>query len=527
MELVVHIQSRESLAVVQEQGAEAVAVRLPRNPEGRDWSELADWRARARKHGLKFYLVWDGLLKEGDLAGVAARLASVARLDSDGVQLRDLGLVQEVQREYPQIPLISAGNWGAYNSPAVRLAELLGFTRVVLEGGVSLKDLALMRRQTAMPLMVTLPPFCRGYPSLCLLEEYTGGSCEACCLSRLENFTSRDLMEALEMFSGLNQLGVEAVQIRGELFAPGSLGQVIRMFKSVAEASPIERPQVVGAVKEVLAAFGEGLVGLKPSAKNFDNLSHVPERLHPRRSAWRFEFPGRNRIWLEARDYADALALSREWREPLLIALTPDTYAKFLPDHRRWGPRRLIWRLPPAIRESTLAFYQKALETLGQGGYYRFVAGDWGAVALIRDIGGQVYGDQTLGVRNSWAVKAARSLKVTRVCLPPGQPAERQEELLKAAPTGSFWSYLYRMTPLALCPKKVPGVPPRDDLGWFSGDGGTILGYKTPQDFRGRGPWFREQGIFPLIVSLPRRSMPRGQLPDWLKPRARTARFRK
>ena len=51
-------------------------------------------------------------------------------------------------------------------------------------------------------------------------------------------------------------------------------------------------------------------------------------------------------------------------------------------EHRHWGPRRLIWRLPPAIPESSLAFYQKALETLGQGGYSRFVAGDWGAVAL-------------------------------------------------------------------------------------------------------------------------------------------------
>ena len=92
----------------------------------------------------------------------------------------------------------------------------------------------------------------------------------------------------------------------------------------------------------------------------------------------------------------------------------------FLQEHRHWGPRRLIWRLPPAIPESALAFYQKALETLGQGGYNRFVAGDWGAVALVGAAGGQVYGDQTLGVRNSWSVKAVREFKVSQSLPAPG-----------------------------------------------------------------------------------------------------------
>ena len=103
------------------------------------------------------------------------------------LQLRDLGLVREARRRYPDLPLQAAGNFGAHNSPGVRLADTLGFTRVVVAGPVSLKDLALMRRQTAMPLAVTLPTGCQGYASLCLMEEYLGVSCEACCLARPEN----------------------------------------------------------------------------------------------------------------------------------------------------------------------------------------------------------------------------------------------------------------------------------------------------------------------------------------------------
>jgi collagenase-like PrtC family protease len=523
MELVVNLQDQESLTAALKQGVGGVAVRLPRNPDSRLWSVLADWRAAARKPGLKFYLVWDGLLTEGELSEVAENLAAVAHLDPDGLQLRDLGLVGETRRLYPRLPLIAAANWGAHNSPGVRLANSLGFSRVVLEGPVSLKDLALIRRQTAMPLAVTLPPACQGYASLHLLEEYTCGACQACCLSRSQNFTPQALMATLETFSGLCQLGVAAVQIDAGLFAPTSLVQVIELFQSVAQAPPMERPRVLATIRQVLEAFGNTLMRSQPSVETFPDFP-APTPPPFRSSTSRPESLNPRRIWVEARDYAEALSLSRQWREPLLISLTPDNYAAFLKDHRRWGPRRLIWRLPPALRESSLAFYQKALGTLGQGDYNRFVAGDWGAVALIGAVGGQVYGDQTLGVRNSWAVKAARALKVTRVCLPPTPHPERLRDLLKAAPPASFWGYLYQVPSLALCPGQAPGLLPHSDLHWIpdNGNENSCLIAKTPLDLRNRGTWLKHQGIFPLVVALPNSSVSRGRLPIWLHPRSKS-----
>ena len=367
MELVVHIQDQAALAVACEQGAGAVAVSLPRDPDARVWSELTDWQAMAREHGLKFYLVWDGLLTEGELPKVADKLEKVARLNPDGVQLRDLGLVKEARWRYPDLPLVAAGNWGAHNSPGVRLAETLGFTRVVVEGPVSLKDLALIRRQTAMPLTVSLLTGCQGYASLCLMAEYLGVSCAACCLARPEN--AGTLLAALETFSGLCQLGIEAVQIRGELFAPASLTRVIGLFQAVATAAPMERPKVLAAARQVVEAFGESLrmSAPPPGTCNSPAVYPLPPSQQSAASASRPQLLVRGRIWLEARDYAEAAELSQEWREPLVLTLTSDNYAAFLPEHRHWGPRRLIWRLPPAIPESSLAFYQKALDTLGGG----------------------------------------------------------------------------------------------------------------------------------------------------------------
>ena len=104
IELVVSIYNRESLATALDRGVGAVAAYLPRNPDSQVFSELADWRDAARQHRVKFYLIWDWLVREKDLPGVPEMLAAVARLDPDALQLRDLGLVREAHRRYPDLP---------------------------------------------------------------------------------------------------------------------------------------------------------------------------------------------------------------------------------------------------------------------------------------------------------------------------------------------------------------------------------------------------------------------------------------
>jgi hypothetical protein len=285
----------------------------------------------------------------------------------------------------------------------------------------------------------------------------------------------------------------------------------------VATASPMERPGVLAAARQVIEAFGESLrmSPLPPGRGNGLPVYPLPSPQRSASSASRPQLLARGRIWLEARDYAEAAALSREWREPLVLTLTSDNYAAFLPEHRHWGPRRLIWRLPPAIPESSLAFYQKALETLGQGGYNRFVAGDWGAVALA-GAGGQIYADQTLGVRNSWSLKALREFKVARVCLPPGHRADHWQDILAAAPSGRFWSYLYHCAALAVCPREAAALIPPENLHWITADGKALLCLKAPQNLLDLEVWFKTQAIFPLMVALPHSPRPRGQIPPWL-----------
>ena len=235
--------------------------------------------------------------------------------------------------------------------------------------------------------------------------------------------------------------------------------------------------------------------------------------------------PGPSRIWLEARDYAEAIALAPAWREPLILQLTPENYHAFLSQYRQWDRRRLIWRLPPIIRESALSFFQQAITTLKQGDFSRFVAGDWGAVALVRQAGGEIYGDQTLGVRNSLAVIAARDLTVSKVCLPLGRGPGDWQELVQAAPRGSFWGYLYQLPALAVCAPGNLALPSRETgpggekLRWIvEGDLGFLCP-EVPQELGNLQDWFRQNGVAPLVVSLPHSGQPWGQVPALARPR--------
>lgn len=332
MELIVQVQNGAAATAVLEAGAAGVAVRLPREPAPAWWPEAGAWQAAVRQRHRKFYLVWDRLVREAELPGALKMLEAIARMTPDALVLRDLGLTREARRRFPQLPLHAAGNWGFQNSPGLRLAETLGFSGVVLEAPLGLKDLALLRRQSSMPLTAVLPPFCQRYAGLCLVEEHLGMGCSQCCRPLEQEAPAAVLMAALEMLSGLCQMGVEAVQVRGDFFPEDSLKRALGLYQAVWEAPPSARLRVLAAAREVLATFGDKFMA-GPVRKD-DLAAKEP----PPKTPWRGPSApqpqpglvlGRGLVWLEARGYVEAAALAREWRDPILIRLTPENYAAF------------------------------------------------------------------------------------------------------------------------------------------------------------------------------------------------------
>ena len=442
MELVVEVWRLDAWATVLDRKVEAVALKMPQRPTSPWWAGAEACQAEARRRGTTFYLVWDWWVRQSEEAGALKTLAAIARVAPEALVLRDLGLLKAARQQYPDLKLHAAGGWGCHNSLGLRQAEALGFSRVVVAAPLGLKELALMRRQSSLPLEVGLTPPCPGFTGLCMLQDYLGANCDSCgAFLRRSRSPAATLFQTLEKLVGLAQLGVEAVQLTGEFFPEEALGQVVDLCQAVKEGAPEARLQALAAARQVLRVIEPGMDAVLPGFKKEGGreLPKVPAAKSGIAKAQRpLAMLPEGHLWIEARSFGEVADLARQGRHPLIVQLTPENYSDFLAQHRRWA----LWRL---IRESSLAFYQKAMETLKQGGYLRFVVSDWGAVALVRQMGGKAYGDQTLGVRNSQALQMARQAGVARVCLPGGRPADWRD-LMENVPKGSLWVYRIRFS---------------------------------------------------------------------------------
>ena len=531
MEIVIQVRNLEAVETALGLEADGIAAPLP-EAAGKEWrSGAAALRAAARRHGVSFYLDWDRLVVEGAQPQARESLAAITELAPDGLRIRDLGIFREARRRYPGLRLQTAAGWGCQNSLGLRVAETLGCNRVVLGGPTELKEVALMMRESPLALEVVLPPACGGFPGLCLLPDYLGVDCDSCPgPGQPEESRAGAWIAALERLPALAQLGVAAVQIRGAV-SRETLSQLMELYRMVLAAPIRDRAKILAAAREVLTAFGE----------RFEPVASDPEK--PPGTALRGEHPGkgrapvspvrprressqkRSRTWLETRGYAEAAVLAREWPGPMVVPLTPANYGAFLPELRRWGPgKRLIWRLPRVIRQAAIGFHRQAVATLRTAGYRRFVASDWGAAVLVHDLGGEVYGDETLGVRNLWALEAGQTLGVRHFCLPPGPKPDSWQLLVEGAPPGSFWGYFYHTPPLSVYsgtggafPAKVPGGLAGQRLRWVQEEDLFCLRPAAPVSLERFRDWLEDRGISPLLWALPGSGLAWGQVPEKLR----------
>ena len=259
MELIVQVQTREALDAALEAGVAGVTVNLPRDPDGAWWAEVKAWQAAARGRQVKFYLQWDRLVREEELPRSQEALAAIAALSPDALVLRDLGLCRQARLRHPGLKLHAAGSLGLHNSPGLRLAETMGFSRVVLEGPINLKDLALMRRQTDLPLEVVLPHPCPGFGHLCLMDEYLGGGCPSLLPARPAGRRRRRPASwpPWRCSPASPRWGWRPCAGRGLLPGPAPEPDHRTVPAWWRKSTPAGRPRVLAAAREVLAAFGE------------------------------------------------------------------------------------------------------------------------------------------------------------------------------------------------------------------------------------------------------------------------------
>jgi len=186
----------------------------------------------------------------------------------------------------------------------------------------------------------------------------------------------------------------------------GESGEVRRRIERVMselgwQAAPTEQPPAVPARP---AGRGGQWAGQKAG----------------QRAGQRAGIPANLEIWLKSDDPGILRHELPVTPARLLLVLDKESLAGF--NRLRNIPvqveRRLVWSLPPVIRERDTPFFVKAIEQLSRRGFRSFQLGHVGQLELFgRRRGLFLIGDYTLNVANSQAVLLLRELSMQRLQL--------------------------------------------------------------------------------------------------------------
>ncbi len=159
-------------------GADAVYVGAPRfslraradELTYQDFTEGLTW---AHAHGKQVYLAANLLAHDEDLPPFQEFMAELAPLGFDGIIIADLGLLDWVRTNYPDLAVHVSTQANTTNSWTARFYERLGVQRLVLARELSLDAIRGLRDAVSLELEAFVHgAMCISYSGRCLLSNY-------------------------------------------------------------------------------------------------------------------------------------------------------------------------------------------------------------------------------------------------------------------------------------------------------------------------------------------------------------------
>ena len=270
IELLAPAGTPEALIAAFSAGADAVYAGLPRfnaRERGENFTVENMRQAIAYAHKLhkKVYITLNTLIKESELPDLAQYVAEIADMQPDAVIVQDLGVLRMLREFFPSLTIHASTQMGIHNSAGVKMAEVMGVKRVILERQMTWEELTGMRQATSMEIEI----FCHGalccsLSGSCLFSSYLGGAsgnrgkCKQPCRRRFFSkegngffFSTADLA-TLEMIPKFRELGVASLKIEGRLKQPDYVYNAVKAYRTVLDAPEIT-PAVIGEARQILS----------------------------------------------------------------------------------------------------------------------------------------------------------------------------------------------------------------------------------------------------------------------------------
>ncbi|MDD2457800.1 MAG: U32 family peptidase [Eubacteriales bacterium] len=266
-ELLAPAGSLEALEVAVKNGADAVYFGLDRfsarsAAKNLTLEQLPSAIRFLHEHSSRGYLALNTLLRNDELPAALELAHEAAAAGIDAIIVQDPGLIRELQRHLPEIPLHGSTQMTLARSNDMDLALDLGLERIVLPrelSGPAIAELAAQARQKGLETEVFIHgALCICFSGQCLMSSLIGGrsgnrgACAQPC--RLDYQLGR---ESGALYSPKDQAllphlpelvlsGVRSLKIEGRMRSPAYVGQAVgtyrlaldRMAQLAAEGRP-------------------------------------------------------------------------------------------------------------------------------------------------------------------------------------------------------------------------------------------------------------------------------------------------
>ena len=197
VEILAPVGSIESLYTAIAHGANAVYLGLPKfqaRAKAQDFTyeNLQSYVAFAHAFNVKVYLTLNTLVTNEEWPELLQTIDIAMQAGIDAFILQDLGVAYTIKTRYPQAVLHASTQMGINNVYGAKIAEKLGFQRVVLARETTLEDIRAIKEQTQLEIEYFVQgALCVAYSGNCYLSSLTNGCsgnrgmCKQLCRYRL------------------------------------------------------------------------------------------------------------------------------------------------------------------------------------------------------------------------------------------------------------------------------------------------------------------------------------------------------
>ena len=230
-----------------------------------DISEIKKAVELCHIHGVKLYVTVNTLVYDKELSALSDFAAELYRIGVDAVISADLGVVAEIKRRVPNLPIHASTQMSVHNSDGADEAARLGCERVVLARELSEDDIYEVTEKCVPETEVFLHgALCVCHSGQCLFSSLVGGrsgnrgECAQPCrlpFGKGYPLSLKDLSLAKHVKSLIDS-GVASLKIEGRMKSPEYVYRVTKIYRELLDSCRDAKDSEEAELKKVFSRGG-------------------------------------------------------------------------------------------------------------------------------------------------------------------------------------------------------------------------------------------------------------------------------